>query len=184
MMNWSQGTSFLLVRFRCVCHARAVCAVLFCVLLHSDCVRQRFACPSGRSPQENLVPCDVLLLRGRCIVDEAMLTGESVPQMKVRVTSCLQRHTVTCKALHPVSPLSPIHRNIFASPSPPLHSSFICLFSQEPVEDLDPEEILDLQSDSRLHVISGGTKVVQHTPPQKASAGLKRQCSCSVLPLA
>lgn len=74
------------------------------------------------------LPCDMLLLRGQCVINESMLTGESVPVIK------------------------------------------------ESIENRsDQSDMFDLKTDSKLHVLSGGTIIVQHTPPAKndTSNGLK-----------
>ncbi|XP_063975662.1 endoplasmic reticulum transmembrane helix translocase [Diachasmimorpha longicaudata] len=77
-----------------------------------------------RSQSDQLVPCDILLLRGQCVVDESMLTGESVPQMK------------------------------------------------ESVEEIEPNQDLNIDREHKIHVLFGGTKIVQHTPLSKVTSGL------------
>ena len=63
--------------------------------------------------QKNYVPCDILVLHGNGIVDESILTGESVPQVK------------------------------------------------ESIAYRDPEEHLDVVEKHKMHILNGGTELVQ-----------------------
>jgi len=44
---------------------------------------------------------------------------------------------------------------------------------KEPIEDIDGNRIIDIEGDGKLHVLFGGTKVVQHTSPSKNTPGLR-----------
>jgi len=41
------------------------------------------------------------------------------------------------------------------------------------VESVELDTVLNVDMHSKLHVLYGGTKVVQHTPPSKNAPGLK-----------
>ena len=43
--------------------------------------------------------------------------------------------------------------------------------SQEPLDGVDKDTILDLSVHSRIHMVSGGTRIVQHDPPPKSTGG-------------
>jgi len=38
---------------------------------------------------------------------------------------------------------------------------------------LSPDQTFNIDTDGKLHVLYGGTKVVQHSPPSKTSTGMK-----------
>jgi cation-transporting ATPase 13A1 len=82
-----------------------------------------------------IVPCDMILLAGQCIANEAILTGESTPQLKESVQQCLDEGT------------------------------------------------LDLRRD-KVHVLYGGTKIVQHSGDSRVNKSFKaaeEACLCVVL---
>ncbi|KAK9718854.1 putative cation-transporting ATPase 1 [Basidiobolus ranarum] len=74
-------------------------------------------CSIVRSTEETAVPCDMILVDGSCIVNEAMLSGESTPLLK------------------------------------------------ESISLRNPEDVLDMELTDKNHMLFGGTKILQVTPP-------------------
>jgi cation-transporting ATPase 13A1 len=106
---------------------------------------------SRAGPQADVVPCDCLLLRGSAVVNEATLTGESIPQMK----DCIP--TASDEVREPLS---------FAKP---------CLFwagvhmHGVPCHAV-PCQVLDLKTGTgKVHVLFGGTRVMQITPGKQGA---------------
>jgi manganese-transporting P-type ATPase len=56
------------------------------MLLPGDLVLMQQA-KSSAPEDKRVIPCDMLILHGNGIVDESILTGESVPQVKESITS-------------------------------------------------------------------------------------------------
>lgn len=69
--------------------------------------------------KKSMVPCDLLILSGSTVVNEAILTGESQPLVKEGIAS----------------------------------------------KD-DPDEQLDIKGQHKVHVLYGGTEILQHIPSE------------------
>lgn len=50
---------------------------------------------------------------------------------------------------------------------------------KEPIENINCDRILDPENEDKLHILFGGTKVVQHTPPSKNASGIRGKCCTS-----
>ena len=58
-----------------------------------------------------------------------------------------------------------------------------CYCFQEAIETLDPGKEFDMELDGKLHMLYGGTKVVQHSPPSKTGPGLKGSLPIVLTPI-
>ncbi|KAI9916849.1 hypothetical protein PsorP6_018130 [Peronosclerospora sorghi] len=56
-------------------------------------------CSVGRSEHDTVVPCDVLLLHGNCVVNESMLSGESIPLRKESIQTSIVNKEDTLQTL-------------------------------------------------------------------------------------
>lgn len=101
-----------------------------------------------------MVPCDALLVRGSCVVNEAMLTGESVPQMKETL------RTRTSASTTPSSPTGGA-------------DDFVDLGSESQVE-----------AQWKRHMVFSGTSLLLHTERVDADVAASSYSAATLLPTA
>lgn len=78
-----------------------------------------------KTEKKSMVPCDLLIISGSAVVNEAILTGESQPLVKESIA----------------------HRD-------------------------DPDEVLDIKGYHRVHVLNGGTEIMQHIPSDEVASDI------------
>ncbi|GMF28131.1 unnamed protein product [Phytophthora lilii] len=69
------------------------------VQISSDDLVPGDICSVGHNDRNSVVPCDVLLLRGNCVVNESMLSGESVPLRKESIGTSIVNDEEKLKSL-------------------------------------------------------------------------------------
>lgn len=118
----------------------------------------------SKASKEQVIPCDLLLLHGSCIVNESSLTGESVPQRKDALSELLSseetNNSKKSKNKETGDKKTMVSSNTEASCG--FGDEFLCLGTNE-----------NAAKRHRKFIVFGGTQVLQHEERHEQRKKLK-----------
>jgi magnesium-transporting ATPase (P-type) len=133
-----------------------------------------------RSTDDRAVPCDAVVLSGRCIINEAMLTGESAPQLKEPLSErgappaedggTGTAGVAAAAGVGPDADPSTTALAVTATSTTTATRGTPTVAAAQAAGEDDPP--LEMRTRDKGHVVFAGTKVVQCTPPPAAAHGV------------